>query len=433
VPAATTGVAPALGPPVLQSSSPLPASTPPHSQPPTLQPMMVPVSSAATPAAMPGSLTTSQTNGQVKSANAQGMNRASPAAQPVSQAGVTAVKTTPILPKGQLTSKALPDATSADKADMAVEGTPKAVVKPNVLTHVIDGHVIQESSQPFPLDDTTKARKATENGSTGSIPSSAIPKTTSSSLPLPPQLTPSQLQNSGTNLVPPTLAGLPYPGAAGSNLANKATTNTTTVLPGTVPVPTATSTGSANIKFGDDPAAALANVTNGSSKPPVLTPSGGSQPTEKKRGPGRPPGSTNRIKNDQSGNNKNDSSAPPVKKSKLDFEDKTPVGTGPVIPVITPSVPVLPTPPAKDTTGIPSVDMVTNNPLKWTVQQVCDFVKNLPGCSDYAEDFSLQEIDGQALMLLKADHLMSAMSIKLGPALKICSAVDAMREELKQN
>ena len=28
---------------------------------------------------------------------------------------------------------------------------------------------------------------------------------------------------------------------------------------------------------------------------------------------------------------------------------------------------------------------------------------------------------------------MSAMSIKLGPALKICSAIDAMREELKQN
>lgn len=65
--------------------------------------------------------------------------------------------------------------------------------------------------------------------------------------------------------------------------------------------------------------------------------------------------------------------------------------------------------------------------------QVCDFVKGLPGCSDYVEDFQLQEIDGQALMLLKADHLMSAMAIKLGPALKICNAIDAMREELKQN
>jgi hypothetical protein len=66
------------------------------------------------------------------------------------------------------------------------------------------------------------------------------------------------------------------------------------------------------------------------------------------------------------------------------------------------------------------------------ILQVCDFVKSLPGCSDYVEDFQLQEIDGQALMLLKADHLMSAMAIKLGPALKICSAIDAMREELKQ-
>lgn len=64
---------------------------------------------------------------------------------------------------------------------------------------------------------------------------------------------------------------------------------------------------------------------------------------------------------------------------------------------------------------------------------MCDFIKNLSGCSDYVDDFMLQEIDGQALMLLKADHLMSAMQIKLGPALKICSAVDALREELKQN
>ena len=81
----------------------------------------------------------------------------------------------------------------------------------------------------------------------------------------------------------------------------------------------------------------------------------------------------------------------------------------------------------------PNVDVVTNNPLKWTVTQVCDFVKNLAGCAEYVEDFQLQEIDGQALMLLKADHLMSAMSIKLGPALKICSAIEGMREELSKN
>ncbi len=54
-------------------------------------------------------------------------------------------------------------------------------------------------------------------------------------------------------------------------------------------------------------------------------------------------------------------------------------------------------------------------------------MRSLTGCADYAEDFALQEIDGQALMLLKADHLMSAMSMKLGPALKICAKIDAMR------
>jgi polyhomeotic-like protein 1 len=67
--------------------------------------------------------------------------------------------------------------------------------------------------------------------------------------------------------------------------------------------------------------------------------------------------------------------------------------------------------------------------LKWSVAQVCDFIKNLPGCSDYAEDFKLQEIDGQALLLLKENHLVSAMGMKLGPALKIVNKIESMRVE----
>jgi hypothetical protein len=86
---------------------------------------------------------------------------------------------------------------------------------------------------------------------------------------------------------------------------------------------------------------------------------------------------------------------------------------------------------ASEDDNTPKVD-----PLKWTVQEVCDFIKNLPGCSDYAEDFLIQEIDGQALMLLKEDHLMTAMAMKLGPALKIVAKIDDMRidkEPPKQN
>merc|ERR1712212_1402387 len=91
-------------------------------------------------------------------------------------------------------------------------------------------------------------------------------------------------------------------------------------------------------------------------------------------------------------------------------------------------------PPTLPTGGqSPLLGGLRGNPLKWNVTEVCDFIRNLPGCGEYVEDFAQQEIDGQALMLLKADHLMTAMSIKLGPALKICSHIEQIREELNKN
>lgn len=64
---------------------------------------------------------------------------------------------------------------------------------------------------------------------------------------------------------------------------------------------------------------------------------------------------------------------------------------------------------------------------EWSVAEVCDFIRALPGCADYAEDFENQEIDGQALLLLKPNNLVSVMNIKLGPALKIIDRVNVMR------
>ena len=58
-----------------------------------------------------------------------------------------------------------------------------------------------------------------------------------------------------------------------------------------------------------------------------------------------------------------------------------------------------------------------------------DFVRHLEGCEDHAEEFKSQEIDGQALMLLRESHLMTAMKMRLGPALKICSKINALKEE----
>lgn len=52
----------------------------------------------------------------------------------------------------------------------------------------------------------------------------------------------------------------------------------------------------------------------------------------------------------------------------------------------------------------------------------------LAGCQEIADEFRSQEIDGQALLLLKEDHLMSTMNIKLGPALKIFARINMLKD-----
>ncbi|XP_065804715.1 polyhomeotic-like protein 3 isoform X3 [Labrus bergylta] len=66
---------------------------------------------------------------------------------------------------------------------------------------------------------------------------------------------------------------------------------------------------------------------------------------------------------------------------------------------------------------------------QWSVEEVTAFIHTLPGCSDVAEAFRLQEIDGQALLLLTEDHLMTSMNIKLGPALKICAHINSLKNQ----
>lgn len=50
------------------------------------------------------------------------------------------------------------------------------------------------------------------------------------------------------------------------------------------------------------------------------------------------------------------------------------------------------------------------------------------GGADVAEEFRFQEIDGQALLLLTEDHLVSTMNLKLGPALKLCAHINSLKD-----
>jgi hypothetical protein len=73
--------------------------------------------------------------------------------------------------------------------------------------------------------------------------------------------------------------------------------------------------------------------------------------------------------------------------------------------------------------------LIPARPLaQWGVRDVYDFIRTLPGCGMYADEFRQQEIDGSALMLLKEDHLMMTMNVKLGPALKICSRINSLKD-----
>lgn len=81
--------------------------------------------------------------------------------------------------------------------------------------------------------------------------------------------------------------------------------------------------------------------------------------------------------------------------------------------------------------GNADIDMDGDGPniVKWSVDEVCDYVRGLPDYRDYAEDFANHEIDGQALVLLNENHLMSTMNIKLGWALKFMSHIETLKKK----
>jgi polyhomeotic-like protein 1 len=234
---------------------------------------------------------------------------------------------------------------SGSNTPMLKNELPKAMVKPNVLTHVIEGYVIQESNEPFPVtrqrysekenDEPPKKKQAVEDTKTNDAIKVTSETSTSSGV------TSSTAIQSPNDMVPCEQCGK-------QEMRSKLKKKRFCSLVCARARKSVSCDGSPSINNGD----------------------------EKSQVPQSP--------------SQND-------KSKTEGENGE----------------------------LPSTE--EHIMLKWSVAQVCDFIKNLPGCSDYAEDFKLQEIDGQALLLLKENHLVSAMGMKLGPALKIVSKIESMR------
>jgi hypothetical protein len=71
-------------------------------------------------------------------------------------------------------------------------------------------------------------------------------------------------------------------------------------------------------------------------------------------------------------------------------------------------------------------DFPSGDPAEWSCEQVYAFVRIVAGAF-IAETFKAQELDGMSLSLIKDDHLVQTMQIKLGPALKIMSKFNELR------
>jgi len=69
------------------------------------------------------------------------------------------------------------------------------------------------------------------------------------------------------------------------------------------------------------------------------------------------------------------------------------------------------------------------SPALWSVDDVWQYIRSFPDSCQHAEDFRTQEIDGSALLLLNEEHLVESMKLPLGPALKLCAHIDRLRNK----
>lgn len=70
------------------------------------------------------------------------------------------------------------------------------------------------------------------------------------------------------------------------------------------------------------------------------------------------------------------------------------------------------------------IDATKDDITKWSVDRVCEFLRNLDGCAQYTKTFHEQGINGRLLPYLTTQHLTRTLGMKVGPALTFLQAVD---------
>lgn len=102
--------------------------------------------------------------------------------------------------------------------------------------------------------------------------------------------------------------------------------------------------------------------------------------------------------------------------------DSTSRGTSEVATATQSQTANLPEQSARDT----SLPKIQGNLAKWNIDQVSEYFSSL-GFTEQCKAFRDQEIDGQSLLLLKRNDVLTGLSFKLGPALKIYKHVSRLQ------
>lgn len=247
---------------------------------------------------------------------------------------------------------------------------PSALVKPNILQHVINGHVIQEASEPFPV---TRQRYSEESDE----PPSKRRNTSSSEKPATTTDRSACNQCGKKDSKGSKLKYKPYCSKACTKAAKAGA------------IPTTQQNGEHKLRIRNEN-----RTTNGSVSPKSLPSPSSSTST-----------STNGTSSDSSSSGSSDAVSFDIKKASE------------------------PSPMEVSNDADADQDEPMSYLVKWSVDEVCEYIRKLEGYSDYADDFANHEIDGQALVLLNENHLVNTMNIKLGPALKIMSQIESIKKK----
>lgn len=75
------------------------------------------------------------------------------------------------------------------------------------------------------------------------------------------------------------------------------------------------------------------------------------------------------------------------------------------------------------------ISAAAKNPLNWSVQEVAQFVSQLPNCSTVGQAFAEHDIDGVAFLALQQNDMIKVMGLSLGTAIKVFNRILILREE----